>query len=117
MTKNPDDFTSSDYEIYKSIMKATNALRDSRTNRLKSSGGIKWKSILGNVAKEIYSPRAITIPEDPDELTKRMDLLIQSKEAGNTGVDNELESVLKSMYEKKIINKDQLKEISNQYLS
>lgn len=118
MMKKPDDFTSSDYEIYKEIMKATGALRNPRTNRIKSNGGEKWKSILGRVAKEIYpKTKTITIPEDPDRLTERMDLLIQSKEAGNTGVDDELEAILKSMYEKNIINKDQLKELSDQYLS
>ena len=37
-----------------------------------------------------------------------MDLLIVSKEAGNTGVDQELREVLKELYNKEIIDKDRL---------
>ena len=42
-----------------------------------------------------------------------MDLLIASKKAGNSGLENELNAVLKRLYNKKIINKNQLKVLSN----
>ena len=41
-----------------------------------------------------------------------MDLLIASKKAGNTGVDQELKAVLKSLFKKKVINKNQLSLLS-----
>ena len=54
----------------------------------------------------------VTIPCDPNDLLKRMDLLIASKKAGNTGVDQELKAVLKSLFKKKVIDKNQLSLLS-----
>ena len=56
--------------------------------------------------------KTVTIPCDPNDLLKRMDLLIASKKAGNTGVDQELKAVLKSLFKKKVINKNQLSLLS-----
>ena len=41
-----------------------------------------------------------------------MDLLIASKQAGNTGVDQELNAILKSLYKKEVIDKYQLSLLS-----
>ena len=56
--------------------------------------------------------KTVTIPCDPNDLLKRMDLLIASKKAGNTGVDQELKAVLKSLFKKKVIDKNQLSLLS-----
>ena len=58
------------------------------------------------------SVKTVTIPCDPNDLLKRMDLLIANKKAGNTGVDQELKAVLKSLFKKKVINKNQLSSLS-----
>ena len=56
--------------------------------------------------------QVVTIPCDPNDLLKRMDLLIASKKAGNTGVDQELKAILKSLFKKKVIDKNQLSLLS-----
>ena len=60
----------------------------------------------------IPSVKTVTIPCDPNDLLKRMDLLIASKKAGNTGVDQELKAVLKSLFKKKVIDKNKLSLLS-----
>lgn len=42
--------------------------------------------------------------DDPNELVERLKLLIASKNAGNTGVDNEIISIIEELREKKLIN-------------
>ena len=61
----------------------------------KSSGGSKWRLI-----KYIWVNRGenegsgvVVIPRDPNALLERLDLLLASKEAGHTGVANELVSI------------------------
>ena len=43
--------------------------------------------------KEYEGKGVIVIPSDPNALFERLDLLLPSKEAGNTGVRNELVSI------------------------
>ena len=40
-----------------------------------------------------------------------MELLLASKKAGNTGLDTELEMIFKTLYEKNIVNKSQLRKL------
>ena len=49
-----------------------------------------------------------SIPCNPNDLIERMELLLASKKAGNTGLDTELEMIFKTLYEKNIVNKSQL---------
>ena len=52
----------------------------------------------------------VTLPSDPCELVDRLTLLAGSKDAGNTGVYNEMVSICDELLKKKIIGKGQYKE-------
>ena len=51
----------------------------------------------------------VTIPSDPSKLVDRLTLLAGSKDAGNTGVYNEMVSICDELLKKKIIGKGQYK--------
>ena len=52
----------------------------------------------------------ITLPSDPSELVDRLTLLSGSKDAGNTGVYNEMVSICDELLKRKIIGKGQYKQ-------
>ena len=52
----------------------------------------------------------VTLPSDPTELVERLTLLAGSKDAGNTGVYNEMVSICDELLKKKIIGKGQYKQ-------
>ena len=99
-SKNPDSniYTEEDYNNYVKLMLQTNALhRDNNPNNKypKSSKGDKWKNILSpiwNKRKE-YDGSGMVMSCDPNALIERLDLLLASKKAGNTGVRNKLVSI------------------------
>ena len=51
----------------------------------------------------------IILPSDPSALLERFDLLVASKQAGNTGVQNEIVSILDELLRQKIIDRNQYK--------
>ena len=53
----------------------------------------------------------ITLPSDPMQLVNRLELLQCSKEAGNTGVHNEIVSICDELLRQKVIGKGQYKKI------
>ena len=65
----------------------------------KSSGGWKWKNFLKYIWKDKSKfegqgiGRTIIIPSNTDALTDRLELLLESREAGNIGVRNEIISI------------------------
>ena len=128
MQKEPTDYTPEDYNVFKEIMKNTNALlkinpTTQEVIRLKSNGGKKWKSVLSKVARELYPEKytssvgsgmpTVIIPCDPNDLIEKMDLLFASKSAGNTGVNDELKAIVKRLYNLKVIDKTLLKILSD----
>ena len=98
MSKNPEYFTEDDYKNYTRLMLKTNALyrnNDPKSTNPKSSRSDKW-----NLLRLIWAKRGdyegegvVVIPSDPNALLERLDLLLASQEAGNTGVGNELASI------------------------
>ena len=88
-------------------MHSTNALRrnnDESETKPKANKSWKWKHILKPIwhEKDLYtgngvspSVPAINLPCDPIALVERLGILMASKAAGNTGVRNELVSVLR----------------------
>ena len=97
--KEPKDFTKEDYENYAKLVVKTNTLdRDNNpgSNYPKSSNSYKWNNILKNIwdnKVEYGGSGVVVIPSDPNALLERLDLLLMSKEAGHTGVRNELVSI------------------------
>ena len=55
------------------------------------------------------SVHAIILPCDPIALVERLDILMASKAAGNTGVRNELVSVCEEMLRQNLIDKHKYK--------
>ena len=109
-------YTNNDLLNYKKILQHSRSIYR-KDGKLKGGNSPKYKFI-----KEVLSIqegegipsviKTVTIPCDPNDLLKRMDLLIASKKAGNTGVDQELKAVLKSLFKNKVIDKNQLSLLS-----
>ena len=55
------------------------------------------------------SVSTIILPSDPVTLVERLDILMTSKAAGNTGVRNELVSVCDELLKQKLIDKHKYK--------
>jgi len=113
-------YSHNDLDNYAEIMVDANALRQNNNPTEvtpKSSRGWKWKNILRNIWRERSTyegqgfPPAIVIPSDPDALAERLELLLASKTAGNTGVRNELVSICDELLRQKIMNKKQYKNL------
>ena len=123
MARSPDDkiFTNGGYENYAEIMHSTNALRgnndDSETTP-KTNKSWKWKHILKPIWDEndLYTGNDLTpliptiiLPCNPIALVERLDILMASKAAGNTGVRSELVPVCDELLRQKLIDKHKYK--------
>ena len=114
-----ENYDDEDFRAYSEIMISTNAIRrdnDSTNPRPKSSKSWKWT----NVVKDIWDNRktykgqgtkTVVIPSDPNALLERLDLLMASKEAGNTGARNELVSICDELLTQRVISKNEYKNI------
>ncbi len=114
----PDIYTVSDMENYQEILLNTNALkRNNDPNEVypKSNKSVKWLNLL----KPIWDKRArkrkgdglhtIYLPSDSSALLQRLDILLASKQAGNTGVRNEAVAVCDELKRQGRINDDEYK--------
>ena len=113
MATTPDDklVTNGDYN-YAEILHSTDALRrnnDESETKPKVIKSRKWKHILKQIwdAKDLYTGNGITpsvpiiiLSCYPIALVDRLDILMASKAAGNTGVRNELVAVAALQAEK-----------------
>ena len=71
------------------------------------------KKVFKTIGKKIgkgLKKNYVTLPSDPSKLVDRLTLLAGSKDAGNTGVYNEMVSICDELLKKKIIGKGQYKE-------
>lgn len=116
-----DIYTPDDFDNYAEIVVRTNSMKqnnDPNEIRPKSSRGYKWNRLLKTVwdKKDRYEGRGtvetVVIPSDPNALLERLDLLMASKMAGNTGVRNELVSICDELLRQKAISKKEYKTIS-----
>ena len=88
-----------DLENYENLLHKTNSLyknNDPTQNRPKGNyRGDAWNKVKKFwYNRERYEGKGvIVIPEDPDALLERLDLLLSSQNAGHTGVGNELVSI------------------------
>ena len=102
-------------------MHSTNALtrnNDESETKPKANKSWKWKNIFKPIWDEkdlntgngiIPSVLVITLPCDPIALVERLDILIASKTAGNTGVSNELVSICDELLRQNLIDKHKYK--------
>lgn len=113
--------TDSDMQNYKSMLLDTNAhRRDYEPSKpIKSNKGQKYLQVIKPLFKLKNAVHGKGLPllkkwrknvdlvywDDPNELVERLKLLIASRDAGNTGLDNEIISIIEELRESKIINK------------
>ena len=123
MARSPDDkiFTNGDYDNYAEIMHSANALRrnnDESETKPKANKSWKWKHILKPIwdEKDLFTGNGLTpsiptiiLPYDPIAFVERLDILMSSKAAENTGVRNELVSVCDELLRQKMIDKHKYK--------
>lgn len=123
-----DMVTEDDKRLYKTLLLKTNAhRRDYDPNKpIKSNKGMKYlyiirplfkltkqRSLSEEIAvsgdglpfmKKVKADVSYVYWDDPNELVERLKLLIASRDAGNTGLDNEIISVIEELREAGLIN-------------
>ena len=119
MLENPQKFTNEDFKNYEDLLRRTNAIyRNNNPNQNHAKDnyrGTKWENLIEPTWVDIKEEKefregtkkgkkkgkketkgkgvAVVIPEDPNALLERLDLLLASQEAGHAGVGNELVSI------------------------
>ena len=130
-SKNPQNFTDKDYDMYEDLMIMTNALHvDNDEDNPHPKGNhktYKWLNIVrpiwfkkkGDVyrfpkKKEGYEGEGVVvIPSDPNALLERLDLLLASQEAGHTGVRNELVSICDELKRQGVLDTKAYKKLNH----
>ena len=114
-----DSYDEEDYMNYERLMVKTNALhRDyDPTNPLpRGSKSNKWKDILAPIwhTREHYEGKGTVImSSDPNALLERLDLLLASQKAGNTGVGNELVSICDELKRQGVLDTNAYKKLNS----
>ena len=72
-----------------------------------------WLNLFRNNRKQYGGKGIVIIPEDPNVLLERLDLLLASQEAGHTGVRNELVSICDELKKQEVINADTYKKLNS----
>jgi hypothetical protein len=129
---NPSDeiYTIRDKEKYIDILTSTNALRrnnDPNEAHPKSSRSPKWVNLLKPIWSKYSSSgkptrqhtgssvkfAPIILPSDPTALLERLDLLLASHRAGNTGVRNEIVSICDELRRQGVVDDSKYKYLMN----
>ena len=119
MSKEPDKtiYTPEDKENYARLMIKTNVLRQKKyPNRPRSADSDKWRDILSPIwhNREKYEGKGVVvIPSDPNALLERLDRLLASQEAGNTGVGNELVSICDELKRQGVLDTKDYKKLTS----
>ena len=122
ISKQPDGnvYSRDDFENYAKIMVDTSALKQNNNPAEavpKSSRGWKWKNLLRRIWKDKSQyegqgmDTTVVIPSDPDALLDRLDILLASKAAGNTGVRNEIVSICDELLRQKVLSRNHYKNL------
>ena len=116
MLEEPKDYTTEDLNNYGRLLLKTNAIHrnnDPNNPHPKNSRSNKWNKVVSPFWKECKKTKKgkgiVIIPEDPNALLERLDLLLASQEAGHTGVRNELVSICDELKRQEVINADTYK--------
>jgi len=115
ISKKPDEniYSQGDFDNYANILVETSALKQNNNpaeTAPKSSRSWKWRNLLRQIWRdrsqyEGQGTDVVVIPSDPDALLDRLDLLLASKAAGNTGVRNEIVGICDELLRQKVMNK------------
>ena len=117
----PKNFTDEDEANYKNLLFKTNAMyRDNNPNSNSPAGnrrGYKWENVIRPIwnNRKQHTGKGVTviIPEDPNALLERFDLLLSSQEAGHTGVRNELVSICDGLKRQGVIDAGAYKKLNS----
>ena len=120
MEDNPRNYTREDIDEYGRLLIKTNVLHrdfDPKNTNPRSSGGYKWNRYF----KKVWEERGVgkkgsgvmVIASDPNTLLERLDLLLSSQEAGNTGVRNELVSICDELKRQGILDTKAYKNLNS----
>lgn len=113
--KKPEQYDSSELDIYKRILLETNAHRRNYdpSNQLKGNRGYKYKEIINKLFSTTYTGKGLMQVnlkkpnyiywDDPNEIVDRLKLLIASQHAGNNNHSNEIISIIEELREANII--------------
>ena len=126
MSKNPNEnyFDENDYNEYAKLMVKTSALhKDYNPNnpQPRSSRSDKWYLISQIWANREYIKKkegyegkgVVVIPNDPNALLERLDLLLASQGAGHTGVGNELVSICDELKRQGVLDTKAYKKLNS----
>ena len=121
LSKQPEkgSFTGKDFDNYGRLMVKTNALHrnyDPNSPYPRASDSYKWMGLLRHIwyEKEEYEGKGVIVmSSDPNALSERLDLLLASKEAGNTGVRNELVSICDELKRQGILDTRSYKKLNS----
>lgn len=108
VSKNPQQFSDEDLSQYAELLLETNAMKQPGKNKPKSSKSAKWNQII----KPIWDAGKVTglgLEESVEDLINRFDLLVASKNAGNTNTKNEMTYILDKLLSKNVIDKNEYK--------
>jgi len=105
---------SNDHADYAEILNVTKAMSmPSNLNKPKASGGWKYMNIIqpiwdANTGKGVD---VVVLPQDSNALIEMLDLRMSSFKAGNTGLRNEIVSILDELLRQKAIDSDSYKNV------
>jgi len=116
------DATKTDKDNYLEILNETGALYELNKNgklKTKAPSSKKYKNIVKPLRHEKKCHRlelealgqGIILPSDPNALCERLQLLMASKQAGNTGLQNEIVSICDELLRQKILSRDAYKNL------
>jgi len=117
------DATKTDKDNYLEILKETGALYELDKNgklKVKAPSSKKYRNIIKQLHDEKKRQRleeletlgqGIILPSDPNALCERLELLMASKQAGNTGLRNEIVSICDELLRQKILPRDAYKNL------
>jgi len=109
-SKSPKLYTKNDLKTYKSILVQTSAHLTADEKKIKK-GGNKYTDIIQNLFRSggglsmKLQKHNLVYWNDPNELVERLQLLLASKSAGNTGVSNEILSIFEELFEAGLIKR------------
>ena len=103
-TKN---FTEEEYREMRKLNRAPSKYNPKTTQETKD----KIKEILRQQSGSGVKTDYITLPSDPNELVERLELLLASEDAGNTGVHNEIVSICEELRKRKMLTRAQYKQL------
>ena len=133
MEKEPKKYTEEDLKRYGDLLFKTNAInQDFNKNNPypRANRSYKWQNIVGFIwaertagkkigetsvkrVKKTDGKGVVVIPSDPNALLERLDLLLASKEAGHTGVMNELVSICDELKRQGVLDTNAYKKLNH----